>query len=184
KKNTLTMRKHLLFLLLIFFSLSIFAQDQEQMVQNILKEVEQHSDTHLKLNAHELFDLIGQRLVGTKKMKEANDWEEEKKKSYVIEEEYQKWGVVRSWERGITHIYMISPCVKTLAGTQLAWNPGTSKKGVKADVVILPDNIKDSISFQKWLPNVKGKFVMIDIKQPTGRQDHDCEKWATPDAFK
>ncbi|HLS30959.1 MAG TPA: M20/M25/M40 family metallo-hydrolase [Flavobacteriaceae bacterium] len=177
------MRKHLLFLLLIFFSLSIFAQDQEQMVQNILKEVEQHSDTHLKLNAHELFDLIGPRLVGTPKMKEANDWAVEKYKSYGIEAENQKWGEWRAWERGITHIDMISPWVKTLAGTQLAWNPGTSKKGVKADVVILPDNIKDSISFQKWLPNVKGKFVMIDIKQPTGRPDYDWEKWATPESF-
>jgi len=177
------MRKSFLFLLLISFSLSVFAQDQKQIIQNISEEVEQNTEKHLKQTAHELLDLIGPRLVGTPKMKEAHDWAIKKYDSYGIKAENHEYGKWRAWERGITHIDMISPWVKSLAGTQLAWNPGTSKRGVKAEAIILPADIKDEASFKKWLPNVKGKFVLIDMKQPTGRPDHDWEEWATEESF-
>src|SRR5699024_5496776 len=35
----------------------------------------------------------------------------------------------------------------------------------------------------KWLPSVKGKFVMIAAHQPTGRPTHDWEEWATPESL-
>ncbi|MDX5584378.1 MAG: M20/M25/M40 family metallo-hydrolase, partial [Aureibaculum sp.] len=68
-------------------------------------------------------------------------------------------------------------------GTQLAWNPGTSKKGITAEMIVLP-SVKDSISFQKWLVNVEDKFVMISMNQPTGRPDYNWEEFATDESFK
>ncbi len=67
---------------------------------------------------------------------------------------------------------MVYPRKRTLTGKQLAWNPSTSKKGVTAELVILP-MVKDSVAFAKWLPSVKGKLVMISMHQPTGRPDYN-----------
>lgn len=77
---------------------------------------------------------------------------------------------------------MVSPRVQTLDGTQLAWNPGTSAKGITAELVVLPQ-ITDSVFFKNWLSNVKGKFVMIAMKQPTGRPNENWEEFATPETF-
>ena len=78
---------------------------------------------------------------------------------------------------------MIEPRVQSLRGTQLAWNPSTSSEGVTAEVIVLPENIKDSLSFQDWLPNVKGKLVLVSMKQPTGRPDYNWEEFATEESF-
>jgi carboxypeptidase Q len=146
----------------------------DPVIKAIIKEETENSQ--LKVLGHQLLDEIGPRLVGTPKMKEANDWAVAKYTSWGIPAHNEKWGDWRGWERGTTHIDMISPWIKTLQGTQLAWSPGTKGKTITGDVIILPD-VADSIAFQKWLPNVKGKFVMISMNQPTGRPDHNWEEF-------
>ena len=56
--------------------------------------------------SHELFDLVGPRLVGTPQMKNAHDWAVEKYKSWdkLI---LTPMGNLEGWERGITHIDML-----------------------------------------------------------------------------
>ena len=176
------MKKTSLFSLSILFigTFSGFSQEKNTVIENIQKEA--YENSQLEILAHELLDDIGPRLVGTPQMMQAHDWAVAKYKSWGIEAENQKYGEWKGWERGITHIDMVSPRIQTLDGTQLAWNPGTSSKGVTAEVMVLPE-IKDSISFKNWLPNVKGKFVMIAMKQPTGRPDDNWEEWATPESF-
>jgi len=168
------------FAILFLITLSAFSQGKNTVIENIQKEA--YENSQLEILAHELLDDIGPRLVGTPQMKQAHDWAVQKYKSWGISAENQKYGEWKGWERGITHIDMISPRVQTLDGTQLAWNPGTSSKGVTAEVIVLPE-IKDSIFFKNWLPNVKGKFVMIAMKQPTGRPDDNWEEYATPESF-
>src|SRR6185312_3491724 len=85
---------------------------KDPVVEAIVQEEDQHSQ--LKLLAHELFDSIGPRLVGTPQMEEARDWALAKYKSWGIHAEAQNWGVWRGWERGISHIDMVSPRVRTL----------------------------------------------------------------------
>src|SRR5690625_1378009 len=174
------MKKNILSFFLFLFSLTFFAQTHNPVIEKIISEV--YSNSQLEILDHELMDDIGPRLVGTPQMNMAHDWAVEKYKYWGIEAENQQWGEWRGWERGITHIDMVHPRIQTLAGTQLAWSPSTPKKGITAEVIILPQ-IADSLSFQKWLPEVKGKFVMIAMNQPTGRPDYDWEKWATPESF-
>jgi hypothetical protein len=157
------------------------AQDKNPVIEAIIKEANENSQ--LENLGHEMLDVIGPRLVGTPQMQQAHDWAVAKYKSWGITARNEKWGEWRGWERGITHIDMISPRVQSLRGTQLAWNPSTSEKGITADVITLPENIKDSLSFQKWLPNVKGKFVLISMKEHTGRPDYNWEEFATEDSF-
>jgi hypothetical protein len=175
--------KHLKRLLLCVFlltTITIQAQENKTVIENIIKEANENSQ--LEVLAHELLDVVGPRLVGTPQMKAAHDWAVSKYGGWGISAKNEQWGEWRGWERGITHIDMISPRVQSLDGTQLAWNPNTGSKGITAEVLIIP-RIKDEADFQKWLPKVKDKFVMISMIQPTGRPDYNWEKFATESSF-
>lgn len=152
---------------------------KDPIVDAIIKEATTNSQ--LEKTGHELMDGVGPRLVGSPQMQQAHDWAVEKYKSWGIPARNEKWGEWRGWERGITHIDMVSPWTKSLAGTQLAWSPNTKGKTVTGDVVIIPDGA-DSLAFQKWLPSVKGKFVMISMNQPTGRTDDNWDKHGTKES--
>jgi len=177
----LFMIKKITFLSLFFLTVSLTsAQSKQKMVEKIVKEAE--SNSQLEKLAHELLDVVGPRLVGTPQMKNAHDWAVKKYSNWDISarnEEYGKW---KGWERGITHIDMITPRIQSLEGRQLAWSPSTGKKPITAEVVILPE-ANDSLNFIEKMKSVKGKFVMISMPQPTGRPDDNWEEWATKDSF-
>ena len=175
-KSTL---KIILCLLLLSSNIGL-AQKSDDIVNQIVAEA--NGNSQLEILAHELMDIVGPRLVGTPQMKAANDWAIATYRKWGIEAINEEWGTWRGWERGITHIDLVSPRVTTLQGMQLAWSPGTKKKGVTAEMAILP-LVQDSIAFKNWLPNVKGKFVMVSMKQPTGRPDNNWEEFATEDSF-
>ena len=184
------MRKyiHLPILFVMAFT-TVFAQNRREagpdtapkdsIVENIIRE--EKNNTQLQLLAHQLFDSIGPRLVGTPQMEAARDWALAKYKSWGINAEAQNWGVWRGWERGISHIDMISPRVRTLEATQLAWSPSMGNKTVTAGLVILPD-LADSAAYAAWMPLVKGKFVMVSVLQPTGRPDDNLEQYGTAES--
>jgi carboxypeptidase Q len=164
---------------IMLFSASL-AQAQNAVVEKIVNEG--NSNSQLEKLAHELFDRIGPRLVGTPQMQQANDWAVAKYTDWGISARNEKWGEWKGWERGITHIDMISPRARSIEGTQLAWSPSTKKKDVKAELIILAD-VADSLAFQAWLPNVKGKFVMVSMLQPTGRPDYNWKEFGTKESF-
>ncbi len=175
------MKKLLLLLSLgsILFSFNANAQD-ELVIDQIVKEANENSQ--LEDLGQQLLDDIGPRLVGTPQMEKAHDWAVTTYSKWGISARNESYGTWRGWERGITHIDMIAPRVQSLKGTQLAWNPSTSKKGVTAEVVIFPI-IKDSIAFTKWLPSVKGKLVMVSKLETSGRPDYNWEEFATEESF-
>lgn len=152
---------------------------QNPVVQAIIKEATENSQ--LKQLAHELTDGVGPRLVGTPQMKNAHDWAVAKYATWGIPARNEKWGEWRGWERGITHIDMLSPRVESLEGMQLAWSPSTKNKNVVGETIVLPD-VADSVAFQKWLPSVKGKFVLISQPQATGRPDYNWEEFGTKES--
>jgi carboxypeptidase Q len=169
-----------LLLSLLFITTLSWSQSTSDIVAAIEKEANENSQ--LERLAHELMDVNGPRLVGTPQMKTAHDWAVKEYATWGIAAENQEWGKWRGWERGITHVDMVSPRIASLHATQLAWNPSTSKKGVTASLITLP-TIADSLAFVKWLPNVKGKIVMVSMLQPTGRPDYNWEEFATEESF-
>lgn len=182
KKLNLMKRIFLLSALALTLSFNgVVAQDKNPVIDSIIKEANENSQ--LEKLGHEMMDLIGPRLVGTPQMLNAHNWAVEKFESWGVDAKNEKYGEWRGWERGITHIDMVAPRVQSLKGTQLAWNPSTGAKGVTAEVILLPKNIKDSVSFKAWLTNVKGKFVLISMKEPTGRPDYNWEEFATKESF-
>ncbi|RZK56232.1 MAG: M20/M25/M40 family metallo-hydrolase, partial [Pedobacter sp.] len=158
-----------------------FAQTKEAFVANVTKEATENSQ--LEKLAHELFDVVGPRLVGTPQMKQAGDWAVKKYGDWGISAKMEKWGEWRGWERGITHIDLVSPRLRTLEGTQLAWSPSTVKgKPINAEAIVLP-LVADSMAFAKWLPSVKSKLVLISQAQISGRPDKNYEDFATKDGL-
>ena len=153
---------------------------QDPVIQNIIKMATENSQ--LEKLGHELMDGIGPRLVGTPQMQQAGDWAVNKYKSWGIEARNQNYGEWRGWERGITHIEMVHPRIKSLEGMQLAWSPATPSKGVTAEVITMPE-FADSVAFQRWLPSVKGKMVMVSMNQSSGRPEYNWKEFATPESF-
>lgn len=164
----------------VFATAGVFAQTQQEIVEKITAEANENSQ--LKELAHELLDVVGPRLVGSPQMKQAHDWAVAKYGEWGIPAENQQWGKWKGWKRGITHVDLVAPRVVSLEARQLAWSPSTGKKPVTAEVVVLPE-ATDSLDFVEKLKQVKGKFVMISMPQPTGRPDDNWEEWATEASF-
>jgi carboxypeptidase Q len=171
---------------LALFAVLIWAQPAQAqgndslIVKAIVKEATDNSQ--LQTLGHQLLDMIGPRLVGTPQMQQAHDWAVKTYQGWGISARNEKWGEWRGWERGLTHIDMVHPRVRTLEGMQLAWSPSTNGKTVTAETIIIPD-VADSIAFQKWLPSVKGKFVLISMAQPTGRPEYNWTEFGTKESI-
>ncbi|WP_019670459.1 M20/M25/M40 family metallo-hydrolase [Eudoraea adriatica] len=171
---------HLFICFLLLNVTLLIGQSTEEIVDQIKKEAIENS--RLEQLAHELMDVIGPRLVGTPQMAKAHDWAVATFEKWGIDARNEEWGTWRGWERGITHIDLVSPRVASLRGMQLAWSPGTADSGITAEVINLPA-VEDSLAFANWLPNVKGKFVTVSMNQPTGRPDYNWEEFATEESF-
>src|SRR5690606_25371385 len=91
---------------------------QNPVIEQIIKMATENSQ--LEQLGTELMDGIGPRLVGTPQMQQAGDWAVNKYKSWGIEARNQNYGEWRGWERGITHVDMVHPRVKSLEGMQVA----------------------------------------------------------------
>jgi hypothetical protein len=129
--------------------------------------------------AQVLFDSLGPRLTASPGMEAAQNWIVATYAAWGISARKEQYGTWRGWRRGRSHLDLVAPRVRSLEATTLAWSPGTPRgRPVRAPVVILPD-VADSAAFVAWLPQAKGKFVLISFPQPTCRPDDSWEKWAT-----
>lgn len=165
---------------ILLLTAQLRAQDATQVVAQIEKEATENSQ--LQSLAHQLMDVIGPRLVGTPQMQAAHDWAVATFAGWGIDAANEQWGTWRGWQRGICHIDLLEPRVVSLHGRQLAWSPGTPAKGITAGLITLPE-VTDSLAFVRWLPQVKGKWVLVSKPQPTGRPDENWEEFATPESF-
>ena len=157
----------------IFISFS-FSQSKLEIINKIVSEA--NNNSQLENLAHELVDQIGPRLTGTSQMLQAHDWVIDKYSSWGINSKNEQFGQWRAWERGISHIDMMSPWVKSLEGQQLSWSARTKKNGELAEVVNIPYESKEK--FESWLKTIKGKHVLLGEPDISGRPDYDIERWA------
>ena len=128
-----------------------------------------------------MMDEIGPRLTGSPGMARANDWAVAKYKEWGIEARKEQYGTWRGWERGISHIDLVSPRVRTLEGMAAAWSPATDGP-VEAGVVILADADSPE-AFEAWLPEVRGKFVLISRPESSCRPRDNLEWFARPETL-
>ena len=128
--------------------------------------------------AQVLLDSIGPRLTGSPGMS-ASDWVIKKYKSWGIDARDEQYGTWRGWRRGISHIDLVEPRVRSLEGMMLAWSPGTNGgRPVTAEAIVLP-KFQDSTEFVRWLPQASGKIVLLSPAWPTCRPSEDWFRFAT-----
>ncbi len=135
--------------------------------------------THLYAEAHSLFDSLGPRLMGTPNLKRAQDWLTKMYQSWGIDAKEERYGTWRGWIRGPSHIDLVEPRVRSLEGQMVGYSPGTNGKPETMGVVILP-RFADSTAFVKWLPQARGKLVMISAPMPTCRSQDQYNYYGTP----
>lgn len=131
--------------------------------------------------AQTFFDSIGPRLTGTPQGTQASDWVIKTYKSWGIDAKREQYGTWRGWRRGASHIDLIKPRVRSLEAMTLGYSPNTGGKDLVGGTIILP-MVQDSNEFVKWLPNAKGKFVLISAAYPTCRPEDEWAAQATPES--
>ena len=75
-----------------------------------------------------LLDSVGPRLTGTPGQKAANQWLLSKYRSWGIDAREESYGTWRGWRRGITHVDLLQPRVRSLEAIMLAWPPPCCRK--------------------------------------------------------
>jgi hypothetical protein len=131
--------------------------------------------------SQQLFDSIGPRLTASPGHKNAANWVVKNYKDWGIEGKIENYGTWRGWRRGVSHIDLVQPRVRSLEGQMLAWSPGTKGVSVTAEAIILP-KFEDSTQFVKWLPTAKGKIVLMSPAWPTCRPAQDWDEFSTPES--
>lgn len=153
---------------------------QDPVLEQIWGEAMENS--HLEQLAHSLLDSIGPRLTGTPGIDRAQEWAVGMLTSWGVEAANERYGTWRGWERGITHIDLLEPRVRSLEGMMLGWSPGTAGP-VTGQVVVIPEWSTEA-ELEAWIRSeVSGMFVAVDFPQPTCRPDQHYEEWGTPGAL-
>jgi carboxypeptidase Q len=139
------------------------------------------NQSQIETLAQTLMDSIGPRLTGAPGIDRGHDWLVERYRDWGIEAENRQYGTWIGWERGISHIDLLEPRVRSLEGMNLAWSAGTDGP-VTGEVLVLPD-VASPQAFEAWLPEVEGRFVLISPAQPTCRPDGNWEEFATSESL-
>jgi carboxypeptidase Q len=151
-----------------------------QTDQNLLRIERLASDSsQFEPLARALMDSIGPRMTGTPSLDRGNDWLVRQYRAWGIDAKNERTGTWRGWRRGHSHIDLIHPRVRTLDGTMLGYSPGTGGRSLEAAAIILP-KFADSTEFVRWLPQARGKLVLVSAPKPTCRTIENWVEYGTP----
>ena len=128
--------------------------------------------------AQVLTDSIGPRLTGSRGFHAATDWLLRKYAEWGITARKEQYGTWNSFNRGVTHVDLVAPRMRTLEATMLAWSPATPG-AVTGDVVVLPQ-FDSPAAMHSWLMATRGKYVMINAPNVTCRSPGQMQEFAMP----
>ncbi len=117
--------------------------------------------------AQYLADVVGPRMTGTPSYMKGVDWAVSTMTGWGIDAKPEQYGTWRAWERGVSHIDLVEPRVRSLEGQMLGWSVGTN--GVKEGGVALLPAVEGEAAFRAWLPNAKGKFILLTQQEASCR---------------
>ncbi len=124
-----------------------------------------------------MLDSIGPRLTGTPAVDRANQWAQAILSGWGVEARIESYGTWKGWERGVTHVDLLEPRVRTLDAMLMAWSPG-SEGTIEGGIATFPD-VEGAEAFQAWLAGVEGNFVALAMPQPSCRPLSSYKKYGT-----
>jgi carboxypeptidase Q len=146
------------------------------VLQSIWDEAMNNSD--LERLGQALLDSIGPRLTASPGMERAQQWALAQFESWGIEARTEQYGTWEGWDRGISHIDLMAPRVRSLEGRILAWSPGTNGEAVEGGVVALPA-IGSPADWEAFLQTVSGKWVMMSYPESSCRAAEQWDEFGT-----
>ena len=131
--------------------------------------------------AQSFLDPLGQRLTGSPQMDASQDWAVRQYGSWGITARKERYGTWLGWQRGVTHVDLVSPRVRSLEAYALAYSPSTGRRGVEGEVIAYPENVTTPEQFDAWLPNVKGKIFLLSAPRLSCRSPSQWASFGTPE---
>lgn len=131
--------------------------------------------------AQQLTDPLGQRLTGSPQMDAAQDWLVRTYAALGVTARKERYGTWNGWSRGVTHVDLIAPRVRSLEAYALAWSPPTGTSPVEGEVVTYPANVTTAAEFDAWLPNVRGKIFLMSVPRLSCRSSAQWAEFGTPE---
>lgn len=128
--------------------------------------------------AQVLLDRHGQRLTGSPQSEAAQDWLVATYKSWGVNARREQYGTWLGWDRGVTHVDLVSPRVRSLEATAMAWSPATPAP-VEAEVITYPSGISTPEAFDAWVPNVRGKVFLMNVPRLSCRSPQQWQEFGT-----
>ena len=141
-------------------------------------EREATENSHVRRLMQPLLDSIGPRLTGSPAMQAANDWAVERYREWGIEARNVQYGTWDGWRRGITHLDLLQPRVRSLSATMLAWSAGSG--GARTGEVVQFPAVDGRDALRAWLADARGKILLVDPAEITCRPMDNWEQWARP----
>ena len=129
--------------------------------------------------AQVLMDRHGQRLTGSPQSDAAQDWLVSTYRSWGVNARRERYGTWLGWNRGVTHVDLVAPRVRSLEATAMAWSPATPRP-VEAEVIAYPEGITTPDAFDAWLPNVRGKVLLLNVPRLSCRSPQQWQEFSTP----
>lgn len=124
-----------------------------------------------------MLDSIGPRLTGTPAADRGNEWAVAVLSSWGVDARVETYGTWKGWERGVTHVDLVQPRVRTLDAMLMAWSPGSAGT-VEGGVVTFPET-EGPEAFQAWLGSVEGSFVALARPEASCRPLESYEEYGT-----
>lgn len=128
-----------------------------------------------------LMDQMGPRLTGSPQSDAAMDWALRTYQGLGIPARKEQYGTWLGWSRGVTHVDLIAPRVRSLEATALAWSPSTNGRPVEGDVIAYPLDVTTPEAFDAWLPSVKGKILLMSVPRLSCRSPQQWQEFGTPE---
>lgn len=128
--------------------------------------------------AQVLTDSIGPRLNGSPGHRAGNEWLVRTYQRLGVPARNEPYGTWNSWRRGLSHIDLLAPRVRSLEGMMLAWSPGTGGRPVEGEVVALP-SAASRAEFDAWLPSARGKWVLVSAPRLSCRAPAQWAEYGT-----
>jgi hypothetical protein len=130
-----------------------------------------------------ILDSLGPRLTGTPESEGAQDWLVGLYRSWGVAARKERYGTWNAWRRGVSHLDLVAPRVRSLEAMLLGWSAGTGGQVVRGEVVVLPD-IADSTAAPQALASLQGKWVLASFAPPSCRPDTAWAQYGLPETVR
>jgi carboxypeptidase Q len=131
--------------------------------------------------AQQLLDPLSHRLTASPESEAAQDWLVKTYQGWGVNVRKEQYGTWLGWTRGVTHVDLIAPRVRTLEAHALAWSPSTGGKSLEGEVVAYPAHVTTPEEFDAWLPTVRGKFFLMSAPRLSCRSPAQWAEFGTPE---